>query len=345
MTLPCIHVITPVWGTSYTRCFLDIGLRSLLSPGNLPGLAPELRNVIRLFTTEADLHVIEGSPVWNCAKQFAECRVDVVGTNAVSISDPHKTMSDCHRKAIAEGDAVGAALMFYNPDVVIADGGMRALVRLLATGKRAIQVVGLRLQKEEVAPLLLRDHLSSDGIRIVISSRALIAMAMSHLHPISKMHVDGANDCDLMPQELFWCAGKSGLVARCFHIHPMLVHPRVRNAPFTTTVDDDYLRAACPDPQDEYVVTDSDEFCVCELSSIQRALIGLPRQSDNRDVAEWAWSSARPHHLEHFSRRILLHAGTTNGPEWTSALSRCDAAVKRIFEHLLNFEISAGSKC
>jgi len=344
MTVPPIHIITPVWGTAYTRCFLDIGLRSLMSPGNLPGLASEPRNVIHLLTTAADLKVIEKSPVWNCAKQVAECLVDVIGADAVNVSNPHETMSVCHRRAIEAGDAAGAALMFYAPDVVIADGGMRTLVRLLAAGKRAVQVVGLRMQKEEVVPLLLRDHIAADGTNLVISSRELMAMAMAHLHPLTKMHVDGMNEYDLMPQEIFWPAGKHGLVARCFHIHPLLVYPRVRNAPFSTTIDDDYLRTACPDPNDEYVVTDSDELCVFELSSMQRALIGLRRQPDYRDVAEWAWSSARPHHLEHFSRRIILHTGGTGGPEWLSALSRCDAAVKRIFEHLLDFEIRAGSR-
>jgi hypothetical protein len=343
MIVPPIHVITPVWGAAYTRCFLDIGLPSLLSPGNLPGLAARPLNLIHLFTTAADLDVIERSPVWALAKQIVECRIEVIGANAVNIANPHETMSLCHRKAIEQADSVGAAMMFYNPDVVIADGGMRELVRLMAAGKRAIQVVGLRLQKEEIVPLLLRDHLGPDGTTLVISSRELMALAMRHLHPLMKMHIDGVDDCDLMPQQVLWHAGSNGLVARCFHIHPMLVYPRVRKAPFSTTIDDDYLRTACPDPSDEYVVTDSDEFCVCELSSMQRSLTALQRQPDYKDIAEWAWNSARPHHLEHFSRRIILHAGSTDGPEWAAALNRSDASVKRIFEHLLDFEID--SKC
>ncbi|MGL1802400.1 hypothetical protein ACSTHA_23605, partial [Vibrio parahaemolyticus] len=77
--------------------------------------------------------------------------------------NPHATMSDCHRRAIEYGDAVGAAMMFYNPDIVMADGALRAMVRLLAMGKRAIQVIGLRLQKENVVPLLLRDHVIEGG--------------------------------------------------------------------------------------------------------------------------------------------------------------------------------------
>jgi len=38
-----------------------------------------------------------------------------------------------------------------------------------------------------------------------------------------------------------------------------------------------------------------------------------------------------------------LHAGGIAGPEWTDALNRSDAAVRRIFAHLLDFEMSAGA--
>jgi hypothetical protein len=235
-------------------------------------------------------------------------------------------------------------MVFYNPDIVMADGAIRAMVQLLAMGKRAIQVIGLRLQKESVVPLLLRDHVIEGGRALQISNRELMRLAMPNLHEITRMHIDGETDCELMPQEALWLAGMRGMVARCFHIHPILVYPRVRHAPFSTTVDDDYLRAACPAPEDEYVIWNSDEFCLCELSSRQRALMGLLRQPNNRDIAQWAWTSARAHHLEHFSRRIFLHSDGMEGPEWEGAVNRSDAAVNRVFAHLLDFEFKASGR-
>jgi hypothetical protein len=341
MIIPPIHVITPVWGTAYTRCFLEIGLASLLSPGNLPGLPATPRNVIHLFTTQQDLAQIEASPIWSRARETVDCRINVIGSDAVKVRDPHLMMSDCHRSAIEYADAAGAAMMFYNPDIVIADGGMQALVRLLEKGKRAIQVVGLRLLKEEVVPLLLERHLSPNGYSVVISPRELMAMAMPRLHPLTQMHMYGPQDFDLMPQELLWPVGLEGLVVRCFHIHPILVYPTVRNAPFSTTVDDDYLRTACPDHSDEYIVTDSDEFCLCELSSMQRDLVGVARTDDDRDIAEWAWEAARHHHLEHLSRTVYLHAGRTDTKAWRAAGAESDAAVQRIFDYFLTLEVSA----
>ncbi len=335
MTIPPIHVITPVWGAAYTRCFLDIGLASLLAPGNLPAVRHEHGNLLHVFTTENDRLVIEKSPAWQRAQAVVDCRVDVIAPDVISIVQPHTTMSLCHRQAIASADTRGAAMMFYNPDIVLADGGMQALVRLLAQGKRAIQVLGLRLVKEEVVPLLMQRHMSADGCSVVVAPRELMAIAMRHLHPFSLMHRYDAPGFDLMPQEVFWPVGQEGIVARCFHIHPILVHPRMRNASFTTTVDDDYLRAACPDAADEYVVADSDEFCLCELSAIQRGTTGLPRNWPDIDIARWAWAQARPHHLEHFCRRIFLHAGRRSQDDWHAACVRSDEAVRRILDQLL----------
>lgn len=341
VTVPPIHVIVPVWGAAYTRCFLDVGLPSLLAPGNLPALDRDKGNVLHILTTKADREVIEQEAVWQRARAVLDCRVDILAGAANEIREPHRVMSDCHRMAIQYGDSRSAAMVFYNPDVVMADGGMQSLVRLLAAGKRAVQTVGLRLFKDDAVPLLLAQHLAADGVAVTVSPRALMAIAMRHLHPITMMHMQDNPESDLLPQELFWRAGDEGLVARCFHIHPILVYPRNRNAPFTTTIDYDYLRAACPDPADEHVVIDSDEFCVCELSGLQRQMPGLKRTYNGRDIATWAWSSAQPYHLEHFCRRIFLHAGRSDAESWAAACARSDAAVAQVFKHLLALQAGA----
>jgi hypothetical protein len=158
---------------------------------------------------------------------------------------------------------------------------------------------------------------------------------------LTMMHHYDAPGIDLKPEEVFWRVGNEGLVARCFHIHPNLVNPRVLNAPFTTTVDDDYLRAACPDPGDEYIIADSDLLCLCELSGLHRSLIGLTRIENDIDIARWAAMHTRPRHLEHFCRRIPLHSTGAKGAKWEAACGRSDAAVARILKHVV--ELRAGS--
>src|SRR3974390_1102735 len=256
LIVPPIHIITPVWGSSYTRCFLNVGITSLLAPGNLPALDRRRNHLLHVYAPESDREVIERSSIWQRIQENVRCRIDLIDGAAVARADAHKMMSMCHCDAITFANKQGAAMMFYNPDIVLADGGMQTLVRLLQEGKRAVQVVGLRLLKDDVLPQLMKQYVSADGTSLSISPRALMGVAMKHLHPISIMHLHDHEGEYLMPQELFWRIADEGIIARCFHIHPILVYPRNRDAKFTTTVDDDYLSSACPDESEVHIITD-----------------------------------------------------------------------------------------
>jgi hypothetical protein len=177
---------------------------------------------------------------------------------------------------------------------------------------------------------------SSDGPELTISPRQLISLAMEALHPFSMMHVYRTRDHDWLPSSIFWPVGKEGLIARCFHLHPMCVYPRVKNAPFTTTIDDDYLRAACPDPDDEYVVLDSDEFCAVEMSGLDRVCRSLPQPTSDRGYVDWAKDHAKPHHIELFCHRILLRGEHTDEAAWRSVSAQSDEVAGRILRWLVD---------
>lgn len=162
---------------------------------------------------------------------------------------------------------------------------MRSLERRVAEGKRAINVLGIRMIRELVLPQLRKQYRSPDGEQLTISPRQLVGMALRNLHPLSMMHFYDAPELDVLPSAAF---GREALIARCFHLHPMCVYPRVKNVPFSTTIDDDYLRAACPDPDDEHVVLESDEFCAAEMSGFDRFRRSIERVGGDAYFAEWA---------------------------------------------------------
>ena len=333
-----IHIIIPVWGDAYTRCLIDVGLPSLLAPGNLPSLPRQGGHLCHIVTTSADRATIEKSAVFQALAASIDVRFDDIGARPEISQDRHLWQSHCNRVGITAADERGAAMIFLNPDVVIADGGVRALAALLQRGKRAIQVLAVRLVKEIVVPALIDDYATPDRTQLVISPRQLMRLALNNLHPLAELHMYEKQDLDLSPSGLFWAASNEGLVCRCVHLHPMLVHPRIRNADFSTTIDDDYLRSACPDPGDEYIVVDSDEFCACELSGLERPGTGLPRGEIDESVADWLAAAARPQHFENLARRIFLRAEQSDDLVWRDACWRSDDAVRRIFDRVLNLK-------
>jgi hypothetical protein len=271
-----------------------------------------------------------------------DVRFENIDVNTAVSNDRHVWQSYCNRAGISAADEREAAIVFLNPDVVIADGGIRTLASLLNRGKRAIQVFSIRVIKDDVVSALRKRFFSGDGVQLIISPRELVTLALANMHPLSQMHLYDAAERDLAPSGLFWNVGSEGLIARCFHLHPMLVYPRIRNASFSTTIDDDYLRAACPDPEDEYIIADSDEFWACELSGTERQSRGLPRNEIDADVASWASVVAKPHHFENFARRIVLHGDRVDETSWSRICAQSDEAVYRILQRVL--EIKSGAR-
>lgn len=335
MNAPRFHVVTSVWGKAYTQTFIDVALPSVLSPGNLPALGDPEQNLYQIVTTAADQATIEASPAFERLSAVMPVQVDLIEIPAEA-ADRHKLQSYCNRLGIMTADARDAAIVFFNPDVIIADGGMRSLARMVAEGKRAINVLGIRMIREQVLPALRTKYRSPDAAQLTISPRQLIGLALRNLHPLNMMHVYDAPGFDVLPSAIFWRIGQEALIAHCFHLHPMCVYPRVKNAPFSTTIDDDYLKAACPNPDEEYVVLDSDEFCACEMSSLDRFNGSIGRVGGDADFAEWAKAYAKPHHLELFCHRISLRGENVDEAAWQAVALESDQVVGRIVREVVD---------
>ncbi len=327
------HIIVPVWGREYTRIFTDLLLPTLLAPGNIPALPYPERHVFQIYTTPADRAVIEASPVHAQLKRHIRVVFRRVRAHPEKGGNPYAIQSDCYRRAIREADAADQAMVFLTPDSVMADGSLRNLARIAGTGVRAVLGVGVRLVKETVGDALLRNHRSDDGV-IAIGPRELVRLALPNIHPIAKAHFYHDEGYGLFLSNLYWRIGTEGLLARCFHLHPFMVYPRVKNAPFTTTVDGDYIETACPDLTDTYVVTDSDEFWAFELSAADRRINIMDRSRPPIEFVQWVFNKTTSRHRLLIGNVIRMHAGVTDGPAWRAAELEAEDCVKRLLSYV-----------
>jgi len=344
MTKHLMHIVTPVWGEAYVNCFIDVCIPALLAPNNAPFFAGKKNLVHHIITTPEDREVLKRAPAFQKLAEAIDIRFDETPSDPKAGGDRHHWQSYCNRVGIEYADSHGAAMIFLNADVVVADGGIKSLYAMLERGKRAVQALAVRVVKEEVVPKLIERHRSADGIRLSIMPRDLIRLTLEHLHPLVLQHLYDGPDLDLSPSALFWVVEREGLIARCFHLHPMMVYPRIKNAAFSTTIDDDYLRSACPDPADEYIVMDSDEFCACELSGIDRAGPGLPRGQVDKSVSSWAAAAAKLQHFENVARRIILRCEDGDKVAWQKAANQSDTAISAILRQVAELKaVSPGA--
>lgn len=255
------------WGIRYTKIFLELGLPSQLVAGNLLNF-PWLNNsTYEIFTTEVDKQIMEASEVFNKLK-------NIIKVNFIFIDDLVKMHNDakwklvrhCHQTSAKLGDSRDSAVFYLHPDQMWTQGSFYNAAKKIADGYSAVLCPGPRLVEEDVIPLLKQNFVESTW-SMPLPARKFIAMGMKNLHPETKLwHWDQKNFFKLSTY-LFYSVPDEGMSAFCFALHPVVMKPEVKFAPFNKIFDQDYLASACPDFSKIYIARDSDEVFHFELSS------------------------------------------------------------------------------
>ena len=337
------QLIVPVWGENYTRLFAEVSLPTLMAPGNIPALPHPERHVLTIYTTPDDRRLIEAAPVFGPLSAAIRVEFHPVRARVGAIFNSYDVQSDCFRRAIRLAHTADRAMVFLTPDLIMADGGLRGLARIASTSVRAVLGVGIRLEKDRVRDRLLAEYRSSAGDAITIGPRDLTRLALDALHPIARQHMLRSDSEEILPSNLCWRVGKEGLVAHCFHLHPFLIYPRIRNAPFSNTVDGDYVEAACPDPTDVHVITDSDEFSAWELSGPGQCVPGVKR-ADPMEMIDWVCKWTTPRHRAQIKVPIRIHSGLADRDAWAATEREAQAAVASLLSVAEAKEALAGSR-
>jgi hypothetical protein len=327
---------TPVWGHAHLKVFLEIGLPSLLSPGNLPGLSDPRASVFLIHTRPEDVATLSASA---CFRRLSEVMTVEIRHIRGPIIQAHRTMSDCHTEAMRDADTRGIPAVFIPPDCVWADGTIASLERIARTGKSVIHMSGIRLNRDAVAAQL-NDYLSADRCVLKIAARALAKIGLDNLHKIAFGHFWNSHGEGLMPANLYWDVPGEGLVARCFHLHPLMIWSQVRFAPFRSTIDDDLALSSCPDASRDYVVTDSDEILGFELSGPERVVASDYIKGSAHSAATWVELGTNGRHRELVQRTIRIHPGPMTETLWRSAETEAEQAIRSI---LAINKLSSGS--
>lgn len=259
---------TAVWGEEYSRIFSDVCLRSLLASGNLPVLAGSGSKYIMHVDDAAHSHLQESKEIEEVARHLSIQFIIIPDELKQKYRNKFELMSLCHKEAIGIADSERLPIIFMSPDVVCSNNMVERLVELRCAGKRAVMVAGLRLAKESAVPAL-GTHVN-DGI-LSLKPRDLVGISFQHQHPwMQAMNWDSDEFFSIDPTHLYFGDAKQALIARCWHLHPLMVHPQERDCSFESTIDDDYVAAACTDLEGIHVVTDSDEMVLFELSPTER---------------------------------------------------------------------------
>jgi hypothetical protein len=318
------YFLTPVWGESYTKTYIETVIPAQLAPGNLPALRSEPGCRYIIYTTPEDAERIRSSNVFDALSACMPLSFEWI-TDRINVV--HDTMTDCFRRGIAAAESAGAAVLFLTPDLVFADGSFAAIKKLSNRGRDVVFIPGIRTIKFGVsADLQAFRHNCS----IEVSPRELMRIAFDNLHPLADSSWWDEGDGNLIPANLYWRVANEGIVGRCFHLHPVFVNSQRKNVTFFSTVDGDYIAAACPDDSHDYVVTNSDEISAVELSDPDRFFeMGFSKGSV-KEVIRWAELFTDKRHRKLFDETIRMHSGISDVARWTETERRAADVAREI---------------
>ena len=317
--------LTPVWGESYTRLFIDTVIPAQLASGNLAAFKGQSGHRYIIYTRPEDAEVIRSSDIYESLNSCVPVSFEFI---MEKVSVVHDMMTACYRRGIKAAEDADAAVVLLTPDIVLSDGSFTTIKHLSCAGWDVVYVPAIRTMKKAVAASLAKSF--KQGSKIQAPPRKLMRVALDNLHPLADASWWEEGEGGLIPANIYWRVDDEGLIGRCFHLHPIFVFPQRKNVNFFGTVDDDYVLAACPDPSRDFIVEDSDQLLAIELSDPSRFFVTRFAKGSVSDTVRWAEQFTNVRHRSLFKATVRMHTGIIQPKKWSEAEDRAREVARQI---------------
>jgi len=268
---PKFFYVDVIWGETYANLFTNFALAARLSPGNLPAMPNNAMSKSVIVTTEEDRARIVKNSLF---KQLERLMEVVFLPLRLGTESKYDLMSSGHRKGIEYVNGEGYCL-FLTPDAIIADGGIPRLYEHACMGRRIVAGCGPNVNEKSFLDDLSFDPSIDTGKLLSLSARELARLISKHLHPILSQHSVCSTDYPMQPHVCLWGGpDDDGFLIRVLNMHPILFDTKLATPDvdlFNATLDWWIIPRALRDLSSYYVITDSDEFCICTLVPESRA--------------------------------------------------------------------------
>lgn len=327
------YIVTVVWGLDYTDLYLKVVLPTQLSAGNLPALSQGSQVTYAIYTTSRDAESIKSSRIYPLLSELVD--IEIILIDDIDLNhNKYAACNDFHKRAIIEANKENATLVFLPPDAIWSDGSFARMAEITATGKRVMLTgTDLRVSRETFVEEFLQKFPPQGNEIISVSSRELVKLSLEHLHPFAQASCWESSTSNRWPSQINWRVNSRGLVARCFHIHPLMINPSRKDILPSITYDADYMIQACPNLNEFYIVEDSDEATCASITSMTDPGLAsqiLPdRRSSEIGVAAWASLNVSSHHCYFFNHKLRIHADEVS-VEWETVEKQADRIAGQI---------------
>lgn len=321
--LSCIFV-TVLWGDWHRGMFLDTNLPTMLAPGNLPALTAGIDCEYLIYTTARDAAAITQDAAFE--------RLRLLLPVSLKLFRPSKTRHpitlhhDVWRQATAHARRRGAFILLMAPDVAWADGSFARVRGALEAGKQAMFMAYPRVVSETVVPAIAERFPRGSDQSIVIPPHKMMALAMTHIHPLMAAYNRFSTHFPVHPEMILWPIEGDGFLLR------LLARELFCFEPGRYPLDAHSLLAQRPPSKEIQVFRDSREFLGVSLTPLWKDMEWYLRRSslDPLFIARWwnTYDSPVNDYISAFDLRFTCGSGDE------TLWRRAEQQARKVLAHL-----------
>jgi len=306
---PTARIIIPCWGEQYRDQLLAITLPALASPNNLPAFSEEFACELVLLTQAKFFDAIADHPATTRIRAFASVRLRSIDDLISQWYGITLTYALVRGFADLAGAMVGAHLLFFNADFILADGCLLQLAGAIRAGERLVCAPSYCVVHETFTAAL-ETYFDAEHGSLTVPRRRMAELIIAHRHNTIRAKTVNQQLFRLHRQDQFyWYLDARTMLGRQLPIAIVYMRPERVVTEMTTFWDYGAKSTFCPSTTPT-VLGDSDDFVMAELraEATFADLLRLGSAAPAEIAADWS-SFVVQDHLDFARCKLLLHAG------------------------------------
>lgn len=321
--LHCVFT-TVFWGDWHRGMFLDVNLPTLLAEDNLPALTTEVSCEYLIYTTSKDAVRLVRNGAYQRLRSLMPVKIELFTPSKTR--HPVDLHQDIWRVATEHARSRGAFILLMPPDVGWANGSFAQLRNALVAGKRAIFMTYPRVVSETIVPAMQDGYLRGANEAMTISPRDMIALAITHIHPLMAAYARSASHFPIHPEMILWPIAEDGFLLR------LLARELFCFEPGGYPLNQQTLLARMP-PRDEiHAFCDAQQFLGVSLTPLWKDMEWYlaRKRLDPLFIGQW-WDTYDSPANDYISG-LNLRFGCGNGDEkvWRRTERSADALITHL---------------
>jgi hypothetical protein len=319
----CVFV-TVLWGDWHREVFLNSNLPTMLAPGNLPALSTGIDSEYLLYTTPQDALKMNRHPAFQ--------RLRSIVAVSPTLFTPSKTKNifvlhhEIWRTATEHARQQQAFVLLMPPDVAWADGSFAHLRDVLTSGKRAIFMTYPRVVSETIVPALAERFPLDAGEAMVVPPKDLMALAVTHIHPLMAAYNRAATHFPVHPEMILWPVEGDGFLLR------LLARELFCFEPGHYQLNAQSLLAQMPPDDEIHVFRDSREFLGVSFAPLWKDMEWYlaPRALEPLTVGRWWIHYDSPMNDRLSAINLRFTCGSAEEVRWRVAEARANLLLTHL---------------